>query len=306
MSDKSKISWTESTWNPVVGCTKVSPGCDNCYAERMANRLAMMKTRGLANQKMLDKYGSVVNWFAEDTMRARGWNGKTFCDEKALEKPLHWKNPRKIFVSSMGDLFHESVPFEYLNKMFAVMAMCPQQTFQVLTKRPERMREISKKWWSREGWASYKNLWFGITAENQEWWNKRKEVFFSIPAAVHFVSNEPMLSAIRYTDDELRQLSWIIVGGESGPGARPMHPDWARGVRDQCEAAGVPFFFKQWGKHLPESQYESMDENTWRSIDGDGIEPELCGLGNLKTWRVGKKKSGRLLDGREHSEYPKV
>ncbi len=246
------IQWTQETWNSVVGCTKVSPGCLNRYAERMANRLAAMGQ---------EKYEKVVAFCSDINDRVHngkhiGWNNQTYCDESALEKPLHWKKPRRIFVCSMGDLFHESVPFEFIDKVFDVMLSCPQHTFQVLTKRPEIALDYYQSVAADQASVGEpnsieyaENIWFGCTAENQEWWNKRKEDFFSIPATVHFVSNEPLLGAIQYTDEDLKRLGWIIVGAESGPGARycPVANIWD--IVEQCKAitilVDVPVFVKQ-------------------------------------------------------------
>ncbi len=332
----SKIEWTDETWNPVVGCTKVSPGCYNCYAERMAVRLCGMC---MADNSCPEYLGKVDD--------EGHWTGQVECCEWKLDKPLHWKKPRMIFVCSMGDLFHPFVSFEFIDKVFAVMALCPQHTFQVLTKRPERMNLYTEQVIAKTRYicgsadllVGYNvagklinvlrkcnyilpNLWLGVTAEDQEWWNKRKDAFLSTPAAVHFVSNEPCLGEIRYTNDDMRHLDWVIVGGESGPGARPLHPDWARGVRDQCQAAGVPFFFKQWGAwseehfHLRDSKnyyYPSctLSRSGWNSSTATGGFSKCPGQDNCPCdekcahlARVGKKKAGRLLEGREWNEYP--
>ncbi len=284
MSTKSLIEWTDASWNPIAGCTKVSPGCDNCYAERMAYRLACMGQKKY--QHVISTDGGV-------------WNHKIFCDEKSLDIPLHWKKSRMIFVCSMSDLFN--APFEFIEKVVAVIEECPQHTFQILTKRPEIMFEYFSGIGKLYELSCCSNLWLGVTAENQEWWNKRKEAFLSIPAAVHFVSNEPCLGEIRYTDDELRQLDQIIVGGESGPGARPMHPDWARSIRDQCQAAGVPFFFKQWGEWLSGADKYALKINTYQNF----YPKRVTRMGKITFFRVGKKKAGWLLDGKKYREYPK-
>lgn len=312
----SKIQWTDETWNPVVGCTKVSPGCDHCYAERMAYRLACMGQ---------DKYGKVVKGKHPLPAKCKPqWNGKTFCDEKALEIPLHWRKSRMIFVCSMSDLFHPSVPFEFIDKVWDVMLQCQnidkknktwlyrkQHTFQILTKRPERLLEF-EQWKLKKGeLINYPNVWLGVTAENQEQWDIRKKAFLQIPAAVHFISQEPCLGKIKYTRQELAKVDQIIVGGESGPGARPMHPDWARNTRDRCKVMGVPFFFKQWGAwgvwEVKEKQptligaSEPLPRNTTIRIFPEHYNSTIPCTGWAK---VGKKKSGRLLDGKEYSEYP--
>ena len=326
-----KIEWTEETWNPIIGCSKVSPGCDNCYAERMACRLAHMD-----NRNYQDVTGSNSNrtWFDN-------WNGKTAFVESALEKPLHWKKPRRIFVCSMGDLFHESVPFEWIDKVFAVMAICPHHTFQVLTKRPGRMLDYlsdpktqigipgvcsSKtntkidlnKFFAAAGWP-IKNVMLGVTAENQEQADKRIPILLQIPAAKRFVSVEPMLGPVDLEKNISEHclikpaafLDWVICGGESGPGARPMYPDWVRSLRDQCKAAGVPFFFKQWGEYSPFLNRvsnaeiivcENGDFTDWDSR-ARGWHQD-CKYTHIVMRKVGKKKAGCLLDGGEYKEFP--
>ena len=244
MSDKSKIQWTDASWQPVVGCTKVSPGCKNCYAERMACRLAAMACSPKKTYAQLAKlpesskaYCNVVKWYfdpkTEKTYR-EGWNGETVCIESALDKPLHWMKPRRIFVCSMGDLFHESVPFEFIDKVMAVIALCPQHTFQVLTKRPERMagyfnsrkpsvnggnilveEEYLRRFKTRSHKAvfPYLNLWLGTTCENQEMWNERWRYVSAMPGAIKYVSHEPLLSQIEPVGDMLPD--WAIIGCES-------------------------------------------------------------------------------------------
>ena len=267
---KTKIAWTECTWNPVVGCTKVSPGCDNCCAERMAKRLAYMGKP--AYQKVVEiESGDIGDEFGtgRGDIMCHGWNGTTHCDESALDKPLKRKKPTMYFVCSMGDLFHPSVPFEFIYKVWEMAAKCGGRElghiFQFLTKRPERLLEYTQ-WLAGHDDISIaewpRNCWLGVTAENQEMADKRIPILLQIPVAVRFVSIEPMLGEIDiahaltaehwYTETSTspdysirRHLDWVICGGESGPGARPMHPDWARSIRDQCQAAGVPFFMKQ-------------------------------------------------------------
>ncbi len=238
-----KINWTDESWNIIIGCEKISPGCKNCYAEKMAYRLAWMERLKLHKFKDLN-YPNVIDFVTKK------WNGKTHFAESQLEKPLKWKKPRMIFVCSMGDLFHESVPFEWIDKVFEVIEKCPQHTFQVLTKRPE----IMYKYMVRYGiGAMPDNIWLGVTAENQEQANKRIPILLQIPAKVRFVSIEPMLDVIDLEcfpetgcpSDSIDNLGWVICGGESGHHARPMHPDWVRSLKEQCESADVPFFFKQ-------------------------------------------------------------
>lgn len=266
MTQQHKISWLNmpgykpETWNPIIGCSKVSPGCDNCYAERMANRLA-----GIAGNI---EYASVIQ---SDSNK---WNGKTTLVDNALTKPLLWKTPRMVFVCSMADLFHESVPFEWINAVFSVMSDLDQHIYVILTKRPERMLEFYD--WKcnqhQAEWRPKDNIWIGVTAENQEQFNKRIFYLLKVPAAKRFVSIEPMLgpvdlwkifpvnSEIHEMNSLLRnpKLDWVICGGESGSKARPMHPAWARSLSEQCKGAQVPFFFKQWGTWQPIQTFNGM------------------------------------------------
>jgi protein gp37 len=355
MSNGSRIEWTESTWSPVTGCTRVSEGCRNCYAERLtATRLASQpKYAGLA---------------LLDAKREAHWTGEIRLHEAELAVPLKWRRGRMIFVCSMSDLFHEKVPFEFVDKVFAVMALCPQHTFQVLTKRPERMAEylrlcyiqatqggrgiLSRRedevadrvvpaWffiadcWSEDRplpdpMRPLPNVWLGTSVEDQRTADERIPHLLQCPAAVRFLSCEPLLNSIdlrsigwerriaeggRITTDALAAggISWVIVGGESGPGARPMHPDWACSLRDQCAAAGVPFFFKQigewtwFGKGVERKHWvcehghfdELNDDRIAKHRDGDQCMGSTIGIA-----RVGKHAAGRLLDGREHNGMP--
>jgi len=236
MALKSSIEWTEATWNPITGCSKISQGCKNCYAERMAKRL---KAMGQPNY---------VNGF------------KVAMHEHALELPLRWKKPQTIFVNSMSDLFHEDVPFEYVERVFDVMRRAHWHRFQVLTKRAERLLEFN----DQIQWTS--NIWMGVSVENQDYVS-RIDCLRKTNAAVKFLSLEPLLGPLH--DLNLRNIDWVIAGGESGPGARPMSPEWVADIRDQCLAQKTAFFFKQWGG-------------------------------------VHKKKAGRLLDGKIWSEMPEV
>jgi protein gp37 len=320
MSSKSQIEWTDATWNPVTGCTKVSTGCKNCYAERLIERF---KGKGSFSQVTLH--------------------------EDRLGHPLRWKRPRRIFVNSMSDLFHEDIPDDFIDRVLAVMLLTPWHTYQVLTKRPLRMRSYflnsgdpENCWHGRvlhayrrmlaDGTASIAkdcehqkaqgrsldaltwglhderflpNVWLGVSIENQETANSRIPLLLETPAAVRFLSCEPLLGPISiyhaipcgyycdppegeregthhcYLANSAAGINWVIVGGESGPGARIMDPEWARSIRDECAAATVPFFFKQWGE--------------WAWTGGPrGRDFE----------RVGKHKTGRLLDGREWNEMP--
>ncbi len=213
MADKSSIEWTNATWNPVTGCDKVSPGCKHCYAEKMARRLQLM------NQK------NYKNGF-ELTLQP-----------DALQIPLKWKTPRMIFVNSMSDLFHENVPLEYIQEVFQIMVSAKQHTFQVLTKRHKRLLELNDKL----PWAN--NIWMGVSVESQTF-VKRVEFLQKSSAKIKFLSIEPLLGEISSID--LSGIDWVIVGGESGPNARPMKEEWVLRLRDICQGYKVPFFFKQW------------------------------------------------------------
>ena len=232
---QSRIEWTESTWNPLTGCTKISPGCKHCYAERMAKRLHAMGQPNYVN------------------------NFKLTMHPQALEKPLEWKTPQVIFVNSMSDLFHKDVPLEFIQQVFDVMKRAHWHQFQVLTKRSERLLELSPKL----EWTD--NIWMGVSVENADY-TFRIDHLRKTGAKTKFLSVEPLLGPIPKMN--LKGINWVIVGGESGPGARPLEREWVVGIKDQCLKAKVPFFFKQWG----------------------GVQ---------------KKKAGRLLDGRTWDEMPK-
>jgi protein gp37 len=240
MAANSKIEWTECTWNPVTGCTKISAGCLNCYAERMARRLRAM---GQPNYR-------------------HGF--KLTLHPHMLELPLCWRRPRMIFVNSMSDLFHKDVPLDFIQQVFDVMQRAPQHCFQVLTKRSERLAELA----SKLPWPA--NVWMGVTIESEDY-KFRIEHLKQTNAALKFLSLEPLLSPI--PDIDLNGIDWIILGGESGPGARPMHPEWATDIRDQCVAAGVPFFFKQWGGTSKKAAGRRLEDAIWdetpTSVAGD-------------------------------------
>lgn len=278
MSDKTGIEWTDATWNPTTGCDRVSPGCDHCYAMTLAPRLKAM--------------GS-PRYQKDGDPRTSGPGFGVSVHPSALDQPLRWTRPRRIFVNSMSDLFHDEIPDEYIARVWAVMAAAPQHTFQVLTKRHGRMRSLLSSLdfdlavaeaWTRLGTTAgslfedhtppypLPNVWVGVSAEDQRWANTRINALMNTPAAVRFVSCEPLLGPIEY--DEFPAVDWVIVGGESGRGARPMRSEWVRSLRDQCEDAGIAFHFKQWG---------SRDEH--------GIP-------------MHKKAAGRLLDGRTWDEFP--
>ena len=230
MAGRSSIEWTELTWNPVTGCTKVSAGCKNCYAERMAKRLQAM---GVEQHRQ----GFKVN-----------------LAPQALTAPYSWKSPKFVFVNSMSDLFHEDVPVDYIEKVFAVMQANNLHTYQILTKRAERLKELS----SHLTWPE--NVWLGVSVENQGV-AYRLDLLKQVPAKVRFVSFEPLIGEV--TSLNLAGLNWVIVGGESGPGARPMDREWVLDLRDQCLDAGVAFFFKQWGGVQKKKAGRLLEKRTW-------------------------------------------
>lgn len=357
MSDGSKIEWTDATWNPITGCSLVSEGCRNCYAAALAaGRLRNHPSRaGLARRN------------ADGVAK---FTGDVRLNEEWLDQPLRWMRPRKIFVCAHGDLFHDHVPAEWIDKVFAVMALCPQHTFQVLTKRPENMRaylDAEERSYGRildqatqlpisnpcstlvgdgegniDGFSDWPlpNVWLGTSVEDQATADERIPLLLDTPAVKRFISAEPLLGAIDLTmipiggrigDDVClcasalevpdmqsgTRLDWVIVGGESGPNARAMHPDWVRSLRDQCAAAGVPFFFKQWGKWAPQEDDFGVHPDACYDRDGKPIFPtcvvSLSGVveecppyGAQSNFMVacGKKAAGHLLDGREHREAP--
>lgn len=356
MADQSSIEWTDATWQPITGCSIVSPGCTNCYAMKLAGtRLQHHPSRaGLTNES---KAGPV-------------WNGHVRFNEQWLTQPLQWKKPRRIFVCAHGDLFHENVPDEWIDKVFAVMALAPQHTFQVLTKRSARMRDYFRQiafdsstatefaprrfdqiacdltnspcasgYMEDVAWP-LPNVWLGVSTERQEEADARIPDLLATPAAVRFISAEPLLGPIdliatlaRWQDHRplvcavplgAQLLNWVIVGGESGRSARPMHPDWARALRDQCAAAGIAFFFKQWGAYLPtfpqyadefgveegdmlcagkEFPLEGVLYRSGHFYDGIEYQPHV-GAGAHWMEHVGKSRAGRLLDGKTHNEMP--
>lgn len=379
----SKIEWTEKTWNPIVGCSIVSPGCTNCYAMAMAARIERM---GGAPQ---------YDGTTQSSRAGAVWTGKVALAEKALLEPLKRKKPTTYFVNSMGDLFHEDVPDAWIDRVFAVMALCPQHTFQCLTKRSAGMRAYilglncdgARRWnvhrqienlahlayWAGDPSGGVEaecerltildsgpewplpNVWLGVSAEDQTRADERIPDLLATPAAIRFVSAEPLLGPIDLTSinwDEASffdciandpeppygsRIDWVIVGGESGKAARPMHPDWARSLRDQCADADVPFFFKQWGEWKSISQMEVTEYTTlYRSNrkakeheDQDVIDDlygETCtvstlslqttgqhkdpldvgawGKGAMLAFRIGKARAGRTLDSRTHDGMP--
>lgn len=230
MGSQSSIEWTGSTWNPVTGCTKISPGCKHCYAERMAKRL---KAMGQPNY---------VNGF------------RLTVHDHTLELPLKWKSPQVVFVNSMSDLFHKDVPLEFILKVFDVMNQADWHTYQVLTKRSSRLRQLSPQ----VPWAPH--IWMGVSVET-EGYQSRVDDLRETGAVVKFLSLEPLLGPLPHLD--LEGIDWVIVGGESGPGARPMDPQWVRDIRDQCKDAGIAFFFKQWGGVQKKKHGRELDGRTW-------------------------------------------
>ncbi len=318
MSGPSDIEWTDATWNPVRGCVKISPGCKHCYAETFAERF-----RGVAGHPY-----------------EQGFDPRLAPAQ--LDAPLHWRRPRTIFVNSMSDLFGEFVPNKYVAAVFGVMAGTPQHTYQILTKRARRLPawvgwaqemasrpcrgadrgDVTRLVWDAAldagaeratSWRGYPipkapwplpNVWLGVSVEDRKYGLPRIEHLRQTPAAVRFLSIEPLLEDLGEID--LTGIHWVIVGGESGPGARPMHPDWVRRIREQCVAARVPFFFKQWGAWLPAETIDATHEQLRVSLGSK--------VPKRPTWyrwsdgqsaaHVGKATAGRLLDGRTWDEMP--
>lgn len=239
MSDNSAIEWTEATWNPTTGCDRVSPGCDNCYALTLAKRLKNMGAKKYQN---------------DGDPRTSGPGFQLTLHHSSLDIPRTWRKPRMIFVDSMSDLFHERVPVEFIEQVFDVIKETPQHTYQILTKRAKRLRELSL----RLDWAS--NLWMGVSVENAHYLY-RMDHLRQTPADVKFVSAEPLLGSLGEID--LTGIDWMIVGGESGVGARPMKSDWAVEIRDACLSQNVPFFFKQWGGKTAKAGGRELAGELW-------------------------------------------
>lgn len=240
MSSSSSIEWTEATWNPTRGCSRVSPGCQNCYAERFAHRMS--------------QEGQPYEGLTKTTAKGPRWRGVLRMIDEAVDIPLHWSKPKMIFVNSMSDLFHEKVPIEFLKRVFDVMRRADWHTFQVLTKRSERLKELATALeWPR-------NVWMGVSVESNEYVD-RVDDLRAVPAAVRFLSLEPLLGPLPTL--KLDGISWVIVGGESGPGSRPVDVEWVRDLRDRCTRASVPFFFKQWGGVRKSQAGRVLDGRTW-------------------------------------------
>ncbi len=240
MATRSRIEWTESTWNPLTGCTKISPGCKNCYAERMAKRLHAMAQPNYAN------------------------GFKLTLHEHVLEMPLHWKKPQIIFVNSMSDLFHKDVPLAFIKNVFDVMRRAHWHTFQVLTKRSERLRELNHEL----EWP--KNVWMGVSVENRDY-KFRIDHLRETNAQIKFLSLEPLLGPI--ANINLDGMDWVIVGGESGPRARPIVEEWVVEIKNQCVIAHVPFFFKQWGGVNKKKNGRVLLGRTWDQLPRISIQP---------------------------------
>ena len=239
MAQLSAIEWTEATWNPLTGCTKISPGCKNCYAERMALRLQAMGQPNYAKGFALALH------------------------EHMLDAPLQWKKPRRVFVNSMSDLFQDSVPVDFIRKVFAVMGAASHHQFQILTKRSERLHVLNEllEWMP--------NIWMGVSVESRKY-AFRIEHLRQTYARIKFLSLEPLLAPLGKLD--LSGIDWVIVGGESGPRARPMDPAWAREIRDQCIASNIPFFFKQWGGKRKSRTGRVLDGRTWNGFPRSPVE----------------------------------
>ncbi|HEX4124883.1 MAG TPA: phage Gp37/Gp68 family protein, partial [Tepidisphaeraceae bacterium] len=338
MSANSRIEWTDCTWNPVAGCSLVSPGCTHCYAMRTAARLeAMGQTKYVGLTRKVN--GRTV------------WTDKINLGSAAdLTLPLRWAKPRRVFVNSMSDLFHPDVPFDFIDRVFAVIALTPRHTYQILTKRLERMAEYLNDSRDRLGFKTDErvnaeachlhrgdlvpeiklgfkrspvqqwplpNVWLGCSVEDQQRADERIPHLLRCPAPVRFLSIEPMLGAIdlKLGDSEgvptevepCRErgwlLHWVICGGESGSHARPLHPAWARSIRDQCAAAGISFHFKQWGEHIP-FDHATPDQIRGHDDVGDFLSVGQGGPAAMPMYRVGKHAAGRLLDGRTWDEFP--
>jgi protein gp37 len=370
MSDDSSIEWCNATWNPLLGCARVSPGCDSCYAINTATIRAG------------NPHPRVAAAFEGLTERHEGrldWTGRINLLPDRLTQPLTWRKPKRIFVNSQSDLFHADVPDDYIARVFAVMALAPQHTFQLLTKRHARMRSLLRDPQFRAvvaleglqfddaplgGRWPLPNVWLGVSVENQQWADIRIPALLATPAAVRWISAEPLLGPLdlsRWLTDPhfnpayriarcgqqsahsrhvmehgpdrprncpgtgggaswSRRLNWVVCGGESGPGARPMHPDWARTLRDQCTSASVPYFLKQLGQFGAVADQPAAGD-VWVAADGAVCrwEPgdghvrqgvgEYCWPGSrtvLMRRARSKHDAGRELDGREWNEYPQV
>lgn len=327
MANNSAIEWTDTTWNPLAGCTRDSEGCDHCYAAAMSLRLEAMAQADIAAGKDPGGKKKYIGIATKNNKGIAAFNGRINLDEDALAEPYRWRKPRRVFVNSMSDLFHKDVSFEFVAKAFAVMEGTPQHTYQVLTKRPERMLKFQQQWYP---FGFPANVWAMTSVENQEQANRRIPYLLQVMARVLGLSMEPLLGPVDLTKistylwrgaeyvnaltgdlydifgvkvGSVRdKIGWAIVGGESGHHARPMHPDWARSIRDQCVAYGAAFHFKQWGEWKPgivRDLYNPITAFTYR--DKQGVFPN-----GQEMWKVGKHDAGRLLDGRTWDQFPEV
>ena len=309
--NKTNIQWTEITWNPTIGCSLMSPGCTNCYAMKFAHRLA--------------SFGGPVGLRYSGLTEVAGngepvWTGVVKVVEAALLEPLSWRGRKRIFVNSMSDVFHPALAFADIARIWAVMALARRHTYQVLTKRPDRMRDWlndpatpaaveAEMRMIRPGarlaaWP-LRNVWVGTSVEDQKRADERIPILADTNAAVRFLSVEPLLGPVSLKTAAnfpvLRRLHWMIVGGESGQRARPMHPDWARSLRDECHRLRIPFFFKQlgtWGAPVPGKQRQTI------GLMPDGREVPVGTSGATTLAKLGKKLAGELLDGRLHQAFP--
>ena len=249
MAAQTGIEWTEATWNPTTGCDRVSSGCDNCYALTLAKRLKAM--------------GS-AKYQRDGDPRTSGPGFRLTIHPEVLDVPRSWRKPQMVFVDSMSDLFHPDVPLEFIRQVFAVMRETPHHTYQVLTKRSHRLHRIA----SGLDWPE--NVWMGVSVENDRY-RFRIDHLRTVPAAIRFLSLEPLLGPLPKLD--LMDIQWVIVGGESGPGARPMSTAWVTGIRDQCRDADIPFFFKQWGGRTPKAGGRTLDGRTFDDMPGTAAVP---------------------------------
>lgn len=270
MSGTSSIQWTDATWNPVVGCTRVSAGCDHCYAFQLHDQRHIAWKRG--------------RWSSAPAQYHQPFSHVQLLPER-LDDPLHWRKPRRIFVNSMSDLFHPDVPGEYINQVWHTMFNVRRHTYQILTKRPERLLEWTQRkaeathWPIKDIWPSW--IWLGVSVEDQAAADARIPLLLQTPAAVRFISAEPLLGPVTLDDAALALLDWVIVGGESGPHARPMKLEWALPLLDQCREAGVPFFMKQLGTSL--ARYLGMHDRHGADIE-EWRERHLLPALDVREW----------------------
>lgn len=300
MVENTKIEWATHTFNPWIGCSKVSPGCEHCYAETLMDTRYGRVEWGVNGTRVLT---SDSNW-----RQPLNWNRDADAIQQYHSANLATDAPRlRVFCASLADVFenrNELIPWR--QRLFHVIGRTPNLDWLILTKRPENVTHFAfqqQLWWPSD--SIPRNVWIGTSVENRKVLDSRSMALAEIPAAVRFLSVEPLLEDLGQIRGYLKQgIDWVIVGGESGPGARPMHPDWVRSIRDQCQAAGVPFFFKQWGEWMPDDGRVLSMPHTDMTISGQqwgGIQ-----INSTRLIRVGKKAAGRLLDGREWNEFPTV